>query len=62
LPPKQETFTVEVIVTLGDPALGTLTDAVKVHPFTSVIRHVYGPAARPVAVAALPPEGDHAYV
>jgi hypothetical protein len=40
LPPKQETFTVEVIVTEGEPALGTVTDAVNVQPLASVMRQV----------------------
>jgi hypothetical protein len=36
LPPKQETFTVVVMVAVGDPAFGIVTLAVPVHPFASV--------------------------
>jgi hypothetical protein len=36
LPPKQETLVVAVIVAVGEPALGTVTEAVPVHPFASV--------------------------
>ena len=32
------------------------------HPFESVTKTVYIPAGNPVAVAALPPEGDQLYV
>jgi hypothetical protein len=40
LPPKQETFTVAMMVAVGDPALGTVTDAVIEQPFASVITQV----------------------
>jgi hypothetical protein len=36
LPPKQETLVDELIVIVGDPALGTVTVAVAVQPFASV--------------------------
>jgi hypothetical protein len=35
---------------------------VAVHPFASVIVQVYVPGASEEAVAAVPPEGVHAYV
>ena len=34
-------------------------DRVAVHPFASVTITVYAPALRPVAVAVVPPAGDH---
>jgi hypothetical protein len=36
----------------------TLADAEVVHPFASVIVTLYEPADKPVAVAAVPPEGN----
>jgi hypothetical protein len=53
---------VNEVVALSAVGSVTVTEAVKVHPFASVIRHVYGPAASEEAPAALPPEGLHAYV
>ena len=35
---------------------------VAVHPFASVTVTVYAPALKPVAVAPVPPAGDHEYV
>ena len=35
-PPKQSMFTEEAIVTVGDPALGTVTVVEAEHPFASV--------------------------
>ena len=61
LPPLQLTFDA-----VADPAsragcvMATVT--VLTHPFASVTVHVYEPAASPLAVAAVPPLGDHAYV
>ena len=62
LPAKQETLVVAVITAVGEPAFVTVTEAFPVQPFASVNTTVYVPARRPVAVAAVPPDGDHAYV
>jgi hypothetical protein len=39
-PPKQETFTVAVMVAVGEPALVTETVLVMTHPFASVMVQV----------------------
>jgi hypothetical protein len=62
LPPKHNTLVVAVIVAVGEPALGTVTEAVPVHPFASVKVTVYPFAGRPVAVELVPPVGAHEYV
>jgi hypothetical protein len=52
------------VVDVAVIAVGCVTVIVRVitQPFASVIVQVYVPAARPVAVAPVPPEGAHEYV
>jgi hypothetical protein len=50
------------VVALTAVGCVTFTLAVAVHPLASVTTQEYAPAARLLAVAALPPEGLHAYV
>jgi hypothetical protein len=62
LPPLQETLVDDA----KDAAKGVDPDAttaffVTVHPFASVTVTEYVPAANPVAVAPVPPEGDQEY-
>jgi hypothetical protein len=57
-PPKQETFVLEEIDAVGPLRLLTVTPPVTVHPLPSVTVTEYPPAAKPVAVAADPPDGD----
>ena len=47
---------------VGPPLLITVTVRVSVHPFASVMVHVYDPASKPDAVAPVPPDGAHEYV
>lgn len=47
---------------VAPPELVIVTGVELVQPFVSVAVTVYGPAARPLAVAAAPPEGDQLYV
>jgi hypothetical protein len=58
-PPKQETIVGTPMETTGEPALGTTAVAESTQPFASVNTTVYVPAMSPVAVSAVPPEGDH---
>lgn len=51
--PKQVTFVEEAIDAVGDPALGTVTLKLAVHPLASVTVTAYVPAARPVAVCVV---------
>ena len=57
-PPLQDTFVcaaVAVMIVVGCVIVKVL---VAVHPLASVTVTVYVPALNPVAVAAVPPEGD----
>ena len=47
------------IVTVGEAALGTITVAVRVHPFASVTVTVYVPAPIPVTFAVVAALGIH---
>jgi hypothetical protein len=60
-PPLQVRFVCMPVTVI---AVGSvmLNVSVSEHPFASVIRTEYVPAVRPVAVAFVPPEGDHWYV
>jgi hypothetical protein len=51
-----------VIVPVTDDGFVRVTEAVPVHELASVTVTVYEPAARPFAVALVPPEGAHEYV
>jgi len=51
-----------VIVAFNTAGSVNVTFAVVVHPFASVTVTVYEPAAKPLAVAEVPPEGAHEYV
>lgn len=57
--PLQDTFVVELMEALTPAELFTTAVVVLLHPFASVMVHVYVPAESPVAVAAVPPEGAH---
>ncbi len=59
LPPLQETGVVLDTDPLSELGWDTVAEAVVVHPFASVTVAVYVPAARPEAVADVPPDGDH---
>jgi hypothetical protein len=61
-PPKQLTLVLAVIEAVMPPVLGTTATAVTVHPPVEVTVTVYDPAASPVAVAPVPPDGAHEYV
>jgi len=50
---------VEDVPALSADGSVMLAVLVAVHPFASVIVQVYVPAESPVAVAAVPPDGDH---
>ena len=47
---------------VGPPVFATVTVSVRKHPFESATIAVYVPEASPVAVALVPPVGDHEYV
>lgn len=59
LPPLQETWVVLDTDPLSELGCDTVAEAVVVHPLASVTVAVYVPAARPEAVADVPPDGDH---
>jgi hypothetical protein len=61
VPPKQDAFTL-VVVAASTGGCVIVTVCVIIQPFASVIVQVYVPIARPVAVALVPPVGNHAYV
>jgi hypothetical protein len=52
----------EAMEALTPAVLPTVAVAVVLHPFASEIVQVYDPAASEEAVAAVPPDGAHAYV
>jgi hypothetical protein len=60
LPPKHETA-VPVVTVLSTEGCVTVKVCVVVEPMLSVTVTVYVPAARPDAVAAVPPDGAHEY-
>ena len=62
LVPKHEALVIDMIESLMAAGWVIVTVTVVVHPLLSVTVHVYVPAERPLAVAALPPDGDHEYV
>ena len=59
VPPKQ--FTLVCVSKVDRAALGCviMTVCVAAHLLASVTVTVYVPADRPVAIALLPPDGDH---
>jgi hypothetical protein len=61
LPPLQEMLTCDVVTTMAVGSVIVVL-AVALHPLSSVIVQVYVPGASEEAVAAVPPEGAHAYV
>ena len=56
VPPLQATFVCDV-PTVNAAGCVTVYDLVAVHPLASVTVTVYVPAASPVAVAPVPPDG-----
>ena len=60
-PPLHNTG-VEVVDATSSVGSVTVALVVIVHPFASVTVTVYAPALSPLAVAAVPPDGDHEYV
>ena len=62
LPPLHATLVcAEAVAAKAAAGWVMVTDAVAVFPLASVTVTVYEPAVRLVAVAAVPPEGDHKY-
>lgn len=61
LAPLQLMFVCDEMLAVGAPAFPIVTVVVAVQPFPSVPVTVYVEAAKPVADAALPPEGDQLY-
>ena len=59
-PPLQETFVCEATEDEIPEGSVMFTVCACVQEFASVIVHVYVPAESPLAVAAVPPLGDHA--
>jgi hypothetical protein len=60
LPPLHNTLVEDAITALTLPDVLTLAMEVTEHPLASVMVQVYDPAARPLSVAAVPPDGAHA--
>ena len=58
-PPLQDTFVCAAVAVLIAVGCVIVKFLVAVHPLASVTVTVYVPALNPVAVAAVPPDGDH---
>jgi hypothetical protein len=58
LPQSAAVVFAEALRAVGDVMV---TEADPIHPTSSVTATVYVPAISPVALAAVPPEGDQAY-
>lgn len=57
--PLQETFVCDETLVTSAVGCVNVRVCVFVQAFASVMVQVYDPAARPVAVAAVPPDGAH---